>query len=86
VWQECAPTVWCAWLRQVDGDCGVERNGAPFADLPEALQRLRRVLLLQDGGDRLTAEVLAMVPAAGLEAVVVTADLALQSAPRSLDR
>ena len=62
---------------------GALRNGAPFADLPEPLQRLRRMLLLQAGGDRLMAEVLAMVPAAGLEAVVVAAELALQSAPPS---
>jgi hypothetical protein len=62
---------------------GALRNGAPFADLPEPLQRLRRVLLREDGGDRLMAQVLALVPKAGLEAVLVAAELALEAAPPS---
>jgi hypothetical protein len=59
------------------------RNGAPFADLPEPLQQLRRALLRNQGGDRVMAQVLALVPMAGLEAVVVAAELALESAPPS---
>ena len=46
---------------------GALRNGAPFADLPEPLQRLRLSLLRETGGDRLMAKVLALVPGAGLE-------------------
>ena len=58
---------------------GALRNGAPFADLPQPLQQLRQALLRQDGGDRLMAEVLALVPAYGLEAVLVAADLVLEA-------
>ena len=59
------------------------RNGAPFADMPEALERLRRGLLRQTGGDRVMAQVLAIVPAAGLEAVIVAAELAMERCPPS---
>ena len=45
------------------------RNGAPFADMP--LQRLRQGLMKHAGGDRVMAQVLAAVPTAGLEAVLV---------------
>jgi hypothetical protein len=62
---------------------GELRNGAPFADMPEALERLRRGLLRQAGGDRVMAQVLAIVPAAGLEAVIVAAELAMESCPPS---
>ena len=62
---------------------GALRNGAPFADLPEPLQQLRRALLREDGGDRVMAQVLALVPAAGLDAVLVAVELALQAAPPS---
>lgn len=62
---------------------GALRNGAPFADLPEPLQQLRRALLREDGGDRVMAQVLAIVPAAGLDAVLVAVELALESAPPS---
>ncbi len=30
---------------------GALRNGAPFADMPEPLQRLRRAILREEGGD-----------------------------------
>lgn len=58
---------------------GALRNGAPFADLPEPLQRLRSILLAREGGDRVMAEVLATVPQAGLEAVQVAVELVLES-------
>ena len=62
---------------------GALRNGAPFADLPEALQQLRRGLLREPGGDRVMAQVLAIVPTAGLDAVLVAVELALESCPPS---
>ena len=52
-------------------------------ELPESLQRLRRALLRQDGGDRWMAKVLALVPQANLEAVLVAVELALEGAPPS---
>ena len=62
---------------------GALRNGAPFSDLPEALQRLRRGLLREEGGDRVMAQVLAIVPKAGLENVLVAVELALEKLPPS---
>jgi len=72
-WQHYIPLV----LRKP----GALRNGAPFADMPEPLQRLRRALLRRPGGDRVMAQVLAIVPSAGLDAVLVAVELALESGP-----
>ncbi|WP_374256972.1 IS21 family transposase [Aquabacterium sp.] len=74
---------WQHYIPLVQRKPGALRNGAPFADLPEPLQQLRRALLRHEGGDRLMAEVLALVPRAGLEAVLVASELALQAAPPS---
>ncbi len=62
---------------------GALRNGAPFADMPEVLQRLRGSLLRQAGGDRVMAQVLSIATTAGLDAVIVAAELAMESAPPS---
>ena len=72
-WQHYIPLV----LRKP----GALRNGAPFADMPEPLQRLRRALLRRPGGDRVMAQVLAIVPSAGLYAVLVAVELALETGP-----
>jgi hypothetical protein len=47
------------------------------------LQRLRKSLLRESGGDRLMAKVLALVPSAGLDAVLVSVELALEAMPPS---
>ena len=60
---------------------GALRNGAPFADMPEPLQRLRQGMLRRPGGDRVMAQVLAIVPQAGLDAVLVAVELALETGP-----
>ena len=46
--------------------------------MPEPLQQLRRALLRDPGGDRVMAQVLAIVPTAGLDAVLVAVELALE--------
>lgn len=74
---------WQHYIPLVQRKPGALRNGAPFADMPEALQQLRRGLLRQTGGDRLMAQVLAIVPTAGLEAVMVALELAMESRPPS---
>ena len=74
---------WQHYIPLIQRKPGALRNGAPFADLPDALQRLRRALLRDPGGDRLMAQVLALVPTTGLEAVLVAAELVLESAPPS---
>jgi hypothetical protein len=74
---------WQHYIPLVQRKPGALRNGAPFADLPPALQQLRRGLLRQAGGDRVMAQVLAIVSTAGLDAVLVAVELALESAPPS---
>ena len=74
---------WQHYIPLVQRKPGALRNGAPFTDMPEALQLLRRGLLRQVGGDRLMAQVLAIVPVAGLDAVIVAVELAMESRPPS---
>jgi hypothetical protein len=74
---------WQHYIPLVQRKPGALRNGAPFADLPAPLQQLRQGLLCQSAGDRVMAQVLAIVPTAGLDAVVVAVELALESAPPS---
>ena len=50
--------------------------------MPEPLQLLRKALLRNPGGDRVMAQVLSIVPTAGLDAVLVAVELALEGAPR----
>jgi transposase len=70
---------WQHYLPLVERKPGALRNGAPFADLPDPLQRLRRALLRHEGGDKVMARVLMAVPTHGLEAVLVAVDLVLES-------
>lgn len=74
---------WQHYVPLVQRKPGALRNGAPFEDLPAALQKLRRSLLRNPGGDRAMAQVLALVPSAGLDAVLVAVELALEGAPPS---
>jgi len=62
---------WQHYLGVLERKPGALRNGAPFADMPAALVRLQRLLLRRDGGDRLMSQMLACVPKAGLETVLV---------------
>ena len=70
---------WQHYVPLVERKPGALRNGAPFADLPEGLLKLRGLLLKREGGDRLMAKVLAAVPRHGLEAVLIAVDLVLES-------
>jgi len=74
---------WQHYIPLVQRKPGALRNGAPFADMPEALQQLRRALLRQAGGDRVMAQTLAIVPVAGLDAVIVAVELAMENCPPS---
>jgi transposase len=76
---------WQHYLPLVERKPGALRNGAPFADLPDPLQRLRRALLRHAGGDKVMARVLMAVPTHGLEAVLVAVDLVLESGRPSAD-
>jgi transposase len=70
---------WQHYIPLVQRKPGVLRNGAPFAELPAPLLQLQQALLRRDGGDRVMAQVLAAVPTAGLDAVLVAAELVLES-------
>lgn len=69
---------WQHYIELVQRKPGALRNGTPFLDLPPALLRLRQSLLRHVGGDRVMAQVLAVVPQAGLEAVLVAVELVLE--------
>ena len=70
---------WQHYIALVQRKPGALRNGAPFADMPAPLQRLRQGLLRHTGGDKIMAQVLAAVPTAGLEAVLVAVELVVES-------
>ena len=76
---------WQHYIPLVERKPGALRNGAPFGDLPAPLQRLRQGLLRRAGGDRVLAQVLAAVPTAGLEAVLVAVELVLESGALSAE-
>lgn len=69
---------WQHYIELVQRKPGALRNGTPFLDLPAPLLRLRQSLLRYPGGDRAMAQVLAVVPQAGLEAVLVAVELVLE--------
>ena len=70
---------WQHYIPLVQRKPGALRNGAPFADMPAPLLRLRQGLLRHAGGDRIMAQVLAAVPTAGLAAVLVAVELVIES-------
>jgi len=70
---------WQHYIALVQRKPGALRNGAPFADMPEPLLRLRQGLMRHDGGDKTMAKVLNCVASHGLEAVLVAVELVIES-------
>jgi transposase len=70
---------WQHYIALVQRKPGALRNGAPFADMPEPLQRLRQGLMRHDGGDKIMAQVLNCVLSHGLEAVLVAVELVIET-------
>jgi len=70
---------WQHYIPLIERKPGALRNGAPFADMPAPLQQLKRGLMRRTGGDKVMAQVLAAIPAAGLDAVTVAVELVLES-------
>jgi len=58
---------------------GALRNGAPFAELPEAFRQLQRQLHGRPGGDREMVEILSLVLQHDEQAVLVAVEMALQA-------
>ena len=70
---------WQHYIALIQRKPGALRNGAPFADMPASLQRLRQGLMRHDGGDKTMAQVLNCVSSHGLEAVLVAVELVIES-------
>ena len=70
---------WQHYISLVERKPGALRNGAPFADMPTPLKQLKLGLMRHAGGDRVMAQVLAAVPTAGLEAILVAVELVIES-------
>ena len=70
---------WRHYLAVIQRKPGALRNGAPFAELPEAFKRLQSVLLKRPGGDREMVEILALVLQHDEEAVLCAVELALEA-------
>lgn len=70
---------WQHYIELVQRKPGALRNGAPFADMPEPLLRLRQGLMRHAGGDKTMAQVLDCVRSHGLEAVLVAVELVIES-------
>ena len=70
---------WQHYIALIERKPGALRNGAPFDDMPAPLKQLKLGLLQHAGGDRVMAQVLAAVPTAGLEAVLVAVSLVIES-------
>ena len=70
---------WQHYIALVQRKPGALRNGAPFADMPAPLLRLRQGLMRHDGGDKTMAQVLGCVASHGLESVLVAVELVIES-------
>jgi transposase len=70
---------WRHYLAVIQRKPGALRNGAPFADLPDAFKSLQQHLLRIPGGDREMVEILALVLHHDEQAVLVAVELALEN-------
>ena len=70
---------WQHYIALIQRKPGALRNGAPFADMPVPLQRLRQGLMQRDGGDKIMAQVLNCVTSHGLPEVLVAVELVIES-------
>ena len=69
---------WRHYLAVIQRKPGALRNGAPFADMPEAFRALQGQLLRRPGGDREMVEILALVLQHDEQAVLCAVELALE--------
>jgi hypothetical protein len=68
---------WRHYLAVVQRKPGALRNGAPFAELPDAFRTLQQHLLKKPGGDREMVEILALVLQHDENAVLLAVEMAL---------
>ena len=70
---------WRHYLAVIQRKPGALRNGAPFADLPDAFRQLQGYLLKRPGGDREMVEILALVLQHDEQAVLCAVEMALDA-------
>lgn len=70
---------WRHYLAVIQRKPGALRNGAPFAELPEAFRQVQGHLLRHPGGDREMVEILALVLQHDEQAVLCAVELALEA-------
>ena len=76
---------WQHYIPLIGRKPGALRNGAPFAHLANPLRLLKRGLKRHSNGDRIMTQVLASVPIAGLDPVLIAVELMLESGSLSAD-
>ena len=69
---------WRHYLAVIQRKPGALRNGAPFAEMPEAFRKLQAQLLPRPGGDREMVDILALVLQHDEQAVLCAVELALE--------
>jgi transposase len=69
---------WRHYLAVIQRKPGALRNGAPFAEMPEAFRELQAQLLRRPGGDREMVDILALVLQHDEQAVLCAVELALE--------
>jgi hypothetical protein len=70
---------WRHYLAVIQRKPGALRNGAPFAEMPEAFRRLQAQLLRRPGGEREMVDILALVLQHDEGAVLCAVELALEA-------
>jgi len=70
---------WRHYLAVIQRKPGALRNGAPFAEMPNAFRQLQGHLLKRPGGDREMVEILALVLQHDEQAVLCAVELALEA-------
>ena len=70
---------WRHYLAVIQRKPGALRNGAPFAEMPDAFRQLQAQLLKRPGGDKEMAEILALVLQHDEQAVLCAVELALEA-------
>ena len=69
---------WRHYLAVIQRKPGALRNGAPFAEMPEAFRKLQAQLLRRPGGEREMVDILALVLQHDEGAVLCAVELALE--------
>jgi transposase len=70
---------WRHYLAVIQRKPGALRNGAPFAEMPDAFRHLQAHLLKRPGGDKEMVEILALVLQHDEQAVLCAVELALEA-------